>query len=184
MELLLAERPRAVSKGQIFERLWPNTFVSETNLASLVCEIRSAIGEDARSATLVRTVRGFGYAFGGEVTDSGGAPAEASPELCYRLTWRNREIELREGENVLGRTHDAVVWIDSPTVSRRHARIVVARGRATVEDLGSKNGTKVNGERVDSAALSDGDRIELGSVSMTFRAFSAEPSTVTLRTEE
>jgi pSer/pThr/pTyr-binding forkhead associated (FHA) protein len=55
-------------------------------------------------------------------------------------------------------------------VSRRHARIVVAGGQATLEDLGSKNGTFLRGKRLTSpAVLSDGDEILLGRVPMTFR---------------
>jgi len=171
LELLLTERPNAVSKGQIFERLWPDTFVSEANLASLVFEVRTAIADQARAPKYVRTVRGFGYAFCGEVETDDAPPAEPAEEVCCRLVWGEREIALREGENILGRTHNAVVWIDSSTVSRRHARIVVENGRARLEDLGSKNGTRLNGEKVASASLGDDDVIRLGSVTMTFRAF-------------
>ena len=61
-------------------------------------------------------------------------------------------------------------WFESPTVSRRHARILVADGKATLEDLGSKNGTFLRGKRLTSPApLSDGDEILLGRVRMTFR---------------
>ena len=82
LELLLSECPKAVSKGQIFERLWPDTFVSEANLASLIFEVRTAIGDEARSAKLVRTVRGFGYAFSGEVEIPVGAVS--APDVCCR----------------------------------------------------------------------------------------------------
>jgi hypothetical protein len=179
LELLLAERPNAVSKGQIFERLWPDTFVSEANLASLIFEVRAAIGDHARAPKYVRTVRGFGYAFCGDVEADDALPAEPAKEVCCRLIWGEREIALSEGENILGRTHNAVVWIDSSTVSRRHARIVVENGRATLEDLGSKNGTRVNDAKVSSAPLDDGDLVRLGSVTMTFRAFAETLATQT-----
>lgn len=70
LELLLAARPNPVEKGELFSRLWPDTFVSEANLASLVKEIRAAIGDDARAPGLVRTVHRFGYAFSGPVTET------------------------------------------------------------------------------------------------------------------
>ena len=50
--------------------------------------------------------------------------------------------------NIVGRGTDAAVWIDAPGVSRHHARVVVQRGEATLEDLGSKNGTYIGGDRV------------------------------------
>jgi pSer/pThr/pTyr-binding forkhead associated (FHA) protein len=54
-------------------------------------------------------------------------------------------VSLHDGENVIGREEDAAAWIESASVSRRHARIVVSGGTATLEDLGSKNGTFLRG---------------------------------------
>jgi DNA-binding winged helix-turn-helix (wHTH) protein len=180
LELLVERRPRATSKVQIHERLWPSTFVSEVNLATLVFEIRTAIGDDARSPRWVRTVRKYGYAF---------APAQAPEQgragggAGCRLIWGDREITLAPGENVLGRTHDAAVWIDSPSVSRRHARIVVSGSEAVLLDCGSKNGTFLRGSRVDAPApLEDRDEIRLGSVRMTFRIVSDDGTTETAST--
>jgi DNA-binding winged helix-turn-helix (wHTH) protein len=68
LEILLAARPNPVSKTDLFAKLWPDTFVSEANLASLVKEIRAAIGDDARAPRWVRTAHRFGYAFSGPVT--------------------------------------------------------------------------------------------------------------------
>jgi pSer/pThr/pTyr-binding forkhead associated (FHA) protein len=66
-------------------------------------------------------------------------------------------------------------------VSRRHARIVVSGDRALVEDLGSKNGTHVRGERITTPAdLVDGDEIRIGSVVVTFRMPSRPGSTTSL----
>jgi DNA-binding winged helix-turn-helix (wHTH) protein len=66
LELLVEQRPKAVSKREIHDRLWPSTLVSEANLSALIFEIRAALGDDARRPRYVRTVRGFGYAFCGE----------------------------------------------------------------------------------------------------------------------
>ena len=81
-----------------------------------------------------------------------------------------------DGENVLGREPAAAVFIDDATVSRHHARIVIDRGRAVLEDLGSKNGTWLRGhpDRRVARPLVDGDEIRIGSVPMTFRCFAAE----------
>src|SRR5207248_8933473 len=88
----------------------------------------------------------------------------------YWLIWETRQVALAQGDNIVGRGVDASVWIDAPGVSRHHARIVVRRGEAMLEDLGSKNGTYVGGRRVTGPhRLADGDQVRLGSVVMTFR---------------
>jgi pSer/pThr/pTyr-binding forkhead associated (FHA) protein len=85
------------------------------------------------------------------------------------LIFENRTIALLEGANTIGRAPDATIQCDVSGVSRHHARIVVAGGHATLEDLGSKNGTYVRQERVTSAGLADGDTIQLGKAILTFR---------------
>lgn len=178
---LLERRPQAVSRAQLQDRLWPKTFVAVTSLRRVIAEIRAALGDDERRPRFIRTVRGFGYAFCGAAEGEGAAVRAEGTAAC-RLEWGKREIPLREGENILGRTDDAVAWIDSPRVSRRHARIIVSGGRASIEDLGSKNGTSVSGRRIDGPTpLEGGDQIELGPVMMTFRAFHVTGSTETQR---
>src|SRR5262249_1967529 len=172
LELLLARRPRALSKAHLQEQLWPRTFVSESSLTTLVGELRAALSDRARRPRFIRTVYGFGYAFCPTATgtpDTPPSPPESSiPRL--RLFLPDREIALREGENVLGRLDEGVAWLESPTVSRRHARILVSGGRATLEDLGSKNGTFLRGRRVTSTtALADGDEIVMGPLHPTPR---------------
>jgi pSer/pThr/pTyr-binding forkhead associated (FHA) protein len=72
------------------------------------------------------------------------------------------------------------VRIDSATLSRHHARIVIANGEATIEDLDSKNGTHVNGLRVTQPiVLKDTDQLQLGSVTVTYRVAAPLPSTLT-----
>ena len=171
LEVLLTKRPQALSKTQLQERLWPRTFVSDSNLTSLVTELRTALGDKARHPRFVRTVYGFGYAFCGKAVEN---PDDARPTTTrgfrVRLFLEDREIALREGENVLGRMDEGIGWFESPEVSRRHARILVADGKATLEDLGSKNGTFLRDKRLTApSTLSDGDEIRLGRVRMTFR---------------
>ena len=77
LSALVLERPKALSKGDLQERLWPGTFVAEANLSNLVAEIRAALGDPARAPKFVRTAHGFGYAFCGEAVpliDPGDAP--------------------------------------------------------------------------------------------------------------
>lgn len=178
LALLAAQRPRALSKAHIRDALWPRTAVAESNLTSLMAELRNALDDDARSPRFIRTVHGFGYAFCGDVRDAREQTRSLGSEKRFRLLARHREITLREGENLLGRSDEAVAWIDSSTVSRRHARILVGGGRATLEDLGSRNGTYLDGERIRAPApLSDGGEIRIGGVVLVFRSFSSAKST-------
>jgi pSer/pThr/pTyr-binding forkhead associated (FHA) protein len=72
--------------------------------------------------------------------------------------------------------------MDVHSVSRRHARLVVSGDTAIIEDLGSKNGTFVNRDRLSAPVrLSDGDRIEVGRACLTFRESSPTRSTQTER---
>jgi DNA-binding winged helix-turn-helix (wHTH) protein len=179
LELLLAERPKALAKEVLHERLWPSTFVADTTLTGLVAELRSAIGDDARAPSFIRTLPVFGYSFCGTAMD---APSGAAAQkgCSYRLVWLLREISLGQGENVVGRGPESVAWIDDESVSRRHARIRIAGEEAFLEDLGSKNGTFLKGRRLDSISrLQDGDEIRVGHVSLTFRVFRGEGSTKT-----
>ena len=169
LELLLGHRPNVVTKERIRDRLWPETFVSEWALASVVAEVRSALDEDPKKPRFVRTVHRVGYAFCGEAEESG--PARAVAATAYRLVLEGREVDLHAGENLLGRVAEGIAWIDSSSVSRRHARIVIEDGTPVLEDLGSKNGTYLRGERISAPTrLADGDVFRLGRVHVTLRA--------------
>ena len=171
LEFLVERRPRAVSKSDLSERLWPDTHVTEANLPVLVHEVREALADDPHDPHWVRTVARFGYAFCGDAR--GSRPrAEDEDDVPWdcRILWGGREILLRPGENVLGRTHDAAVWIDDSSVSRRHAIVRVSPEGATLEDAESRNGTFRRGRRVDGpVSLEDGDEFVLGGVLLTFR---------------
>jgi DNA-binding winged helix-turn-helix (wHTH) protein len=168
LALLLAQRPRALPQAELRDRLWPDTVVSYTSLARLVAELRRAVGDRRRQPRFIRTVHGFGYAFCGEANEAFRAPARAA--FTCSLVWETREIALADGENLIGRTDDCAVRIDSPRVSRRHARILVTEGGASIEDLGSKNGTFVAKRIIhEPTPLADGDEIGVGSVVLLFR---------------
>jgi DNA-binding winged helix-turn-helix (wHTH) protein len=181
LELLLRRRPNVVAKEAIRDALWPGTFVSESTLATVVGEIRASLEDDARSPRFLRTVHGVGYAFCGTASvDPAAAAPTAGERLRYRLLFEDREITLRSGENLLGRVDEGVLWIDSPSVSRRHARIRVDASGATLEDLGSKNGTFCRGERISSPVrLEDGEGFRLGKVALTLRILPADAATLT-----
>ena len=183
LELLVRNRPKALSKNQIRGRLWPDTVVGDASLTVAVAELRAALGDDAREPRFVRTVYGFGYAFAAEAGASGAsATAEASAAAAPRVLWEKRIIPLIEGENVLGRDEGVTVRIDAPGVSRRHACIRVRGEQASIEDLGSKNGTYVGeGESAITGPtpLGDDARFRLGRVLLVFRSSPESGSTMT-----
>jgi DNA-binding winged helix-turn-helix (wHTH) protein len=169
--LLAGRRPAAVSKEEMHKALWPGIFVTDATLSTLVFELRAALGESARASRFIRTVHGFGYAFGAEA-----APAAAS--TTCRLVVEGRDIPVPDGEHVIGRSVDCSIRLDSTGVSRRHARLTIAGKSATLEDCGSTNGTFVRGERItDLTGLVDGDDIRFGSVAAVFRNSPDEPET-------
>jgi DNA-binding winged helix-turn-helix (wHTH) protein len=180
LAFLVTHGSRAVSKGELHEYLWPSTHVLDTSLASLIAEVRRALGDSADQPRYVRTVHRFGYWFIGQMHESARAPGARVVERSSRcwLLCDTRQVALTEGENILGRAPDAAIWIDAPGVSRRHARIRLVGPRATVEDLGSKNGTFLKGQRVIAPSpLADGDQIRLGTVVVTFRVPPSAEST-------
>jgi DNA-binding winged helix-turn-helix (wHTH) protein len=180
LTVLIDARPRVLTKNELHDRLWPGTFVSEVNLAGLVAEIRRALADDARQPKYVRTAHRVGYAFCGTAEDAAaGAAPSSSAGFCW-LVRDGRRLPLRAGENILGRDSEDGVLIDSATVSRRHARIAVSTTEATLEDLGSKNGTFVGGAAVSgTVTLQDGDEIRTGSVVFRFRMTAPKGATAT-----
>jgi DNA-binding winged helix-turn-helix (wHTH) protein len=182
LELLLDRRPEAVGKEEILERLWPGTFASDASLYNAVAEVRAALGDASRATRFIRTVPRYGYAFHGEARSAPAADLPGPTAPRARLVLARREWLLSEGSNLVGRDRDCAVRIDSATVSRHHARIVVGHERTTIEDLSSKNGTRVNGQPVEQGVdLADGDQVQVGSVTLTYRTLESLPSTVARR---
>ena len=182
LALLLDRRPEVIAKSELLERLWPGTFVSDASLHNLVTEVRAAIGDTPQASRLIRTVARCGYGFIGEVQESSAGSDVTSNRAHLRpqLISKRREWSLSEGTNVIGRDPECAVMIDVPKVSRRHARIVVNGSEATIEDLGSKNGTYLNGRRVSAIMrLDDGCRMRIGPVVVIYRDPRTLPSTMT-----
>jgi hypothetical protein len=172
LQLLLRERPRAVSVTRLRAALWPRTHVGATSLHVLASQVRAVLGDDPKAPRWIRTVSRFGYAFCGAASGGeAGAPLPPARGGAFWLSTADGDIRLRPGDNVLGREGGLAVHIDLPGVSRRHASVRVESGRATLSDLGSKNGTFVRGSRVSTPTeLRDGDEVRLGlRVTVVFR---------------
>jgi DNA-binding winged helix-turn-helix (wHTH) protein len=177
--LLVDARPKAVAKDTLFHALWPDTFVVDANLSNLIGEIRSGLGDSAHGPQFIRTLHGFGYAFtaGVEVASDDALEPEV---VAYLIKPDGQALPMRGAACVVGRGSDVQVRLDLPGVSRHHARITIADGQALVEDLQSKNGTFVRGERVgEPRTAMNGDEIGFGSVRVTFRLTSPALSTET-----
>ncbi|MFP5247914.1 MAG: winged helix-turn-helix domain-containing protein, partial [Thermoanaerobaculia bacterium] len=130
LHLLLQERPRVLSREELYDALWPETFVSETNLATVVNEVRRTLGDDARVSHYIRTVHGFGYAFCGEVVSSARTGSSIAMLIC-----EGRNHLLYEGENSVGRAVDSRVVLTSPTISRHHAVMKLDGGSVWITDV-------------------------------------------------
>jgi DNA-binding winged helix-turn-helix (wHTH) protein len=177
--VMIRESPRVVRKAELHERLWPDTFVSDDALVSLVKELRRALADRETMAPLIRTVHGVGYTFAPPLQT---LAADRPSNTSYWIVAGARRIPLVDGENLIGRDPLSTIFLDSTGVSRRHARIVVGPYEARLEDLGSKNGTTVDDQPVtDTVRLGDGDRIAVGPIVIVFRATSSGMSTETVR---
>lgn len=87
----------------------------------------------------------------------------------YRLRFLLQEFDLPRGVTLIGRSLDCHVTIEDPLVSRQHGRIVIDDERVTIEDLGSRNGVKLNGVTVRAPTpLKDGDRLRIGTQDLVF----------------
>ncbi len=108
------------------------------------------------------------------LADLGARPVASSPARALLVAeapegMRGREF-LVSGDTVIGRAPGCAIVLSDDYVSSRHARIVERGGRVWVEDLGSTNGTLLNGRPVRrAAALRAGDRLQLGRTVLAFR---------------
>jgi len=180
LSLLVAASPRVVTKAELHERLWPRGAVADATLVALVKELRRALDDRDRHHPVIRTAHRVGYAFEQPIEHVATQPSESSVVTVHWLLGGERRLPLTNGENLVGRTTEAHVWIAHSTVSRRHARIVVAGPEACVEDLDSKNGTSVGGRKVAAPhALRDGDLVRFGDALFTYRRVEPSPATIT-----
>jgi hypothetical protein len=175
LTLLLARRPSALSKRDIHESVWPGTSVSESSLPGLVGDLRAALGDDGARPRFIRTVRGYGYAFCGTALGGPGPAGEACRWVALRA---GREIPLPDGTHLIGRSDSCLIRCESVRVSRCHAEVHISPERAVVEDLGSRNGTWLRGERIlGTAEIQTGDTVSVGPEVIQFVAAGPEAST-------
>jgi len=175
LRVLAEAAPRVVSKDELHNRLWPGTFVSDATLAGLVKELRRLLKDRDSKAPLIRTSHGIGFSLAAAIeTDAPAAPTSW-------IVAGTRQIALSEGTHIIGRDPAAAIVLDAPGVSRHHARIVVTREGALLEDLGSKNGTRIADAEVTGAVeLQDRDRIQLGPAHIVYYVSAASMSTETV----
>jgi DNA-binding winged helix-turn-helix (wHTH) protein len=180
LEALIKRRPAVVPNDQLDELLWPKVYVARTSLTRLVSELRSVLGDAPRDSRIIRTAYKAGYAFCAEVT---ALPARSSA-ATIEVLWRKQAMPLPEGEHIAGRDAECSLVIEGSTVSRRHARITVVHGAASIEDLASTNGTYVNGARISvPTSLAPGAEFGLGSEVLRVQLRSASALTVKVESD-
>jgi DNA-binding winged helix-turn-helix (wHTH) protein len=176
LEVLIKRRPAVVTNNELDELLWPEVYVARTSLTRLVSELRAVLGDAPRDSRFIRTAYKVGYAFCADVTC---LPPGRSAPTTIEVLWMKQSLPLTDGEHIAGRDAECSLIIDGTTVSRRHARITVAHGAATIEDLDSTNGTHVNGTRISAPTrLVPGDEFALGSEVLRVRLRSSAALTV------
>ncbi len=179
---LVGRAGRLVSREELTRLVWPNSFVAGSTLSQNVWLLRKLLGRRPDGEEWIETHPRLGYRFNGAVRQADQGPRGAGPARPgFRLQLGPERYPLTEGETILGRDPEAHVRIEDETVSRRHARIEIKGGSATIEDLGSKNGTWAGGSRVSGPVpLTDGVPIRLGSVELLFRSRTPPDPTITL----
>ena len=195
--VLLVRKPGIlVNRTEIQAALWGSDVFLEHDSAinTAVRKIRRALGDDAEHPRFLETVVGKGYRFIAPLEPKGadpsledsdvGAGTESSARLDrhlpnYLLARGKREFVLEKGENLLGRDPEARVYVDHPSISRRHARISIDSTSAVLEDLKSRNGTFLDGRRIETPTeIHHGAIIGLGPITLTVVVLSAGASTL------
>jgi DNA-binding winged helix-turn-helix (wHTH) protein len=170
LKVLVENRPRAMAKQELLDKIWPGVFVSDASLARAVSEIREAIADHSRSDGFLQTVHAFGYRFATAGVIEAPGPAGASEGPACWLVGRELEFRLADGNHIVGREPGVSIRLDSPKVSRNHARVTASGREVSVEDLGSKNGTFVRGVRIqEPTCLRPGDDIQIGPIKLILR---------------
>jgi len=177
LSILIEHRPNVISHEALFDELWPDVVVVDANLKNLVADLRVALDDHQREGRFLRTVHGRGYAFTDNVLVS--RLGRSRLERLVFLVRNGERLILQPGENIIGRGGAANIIIDDHQVSRHHARIVLQPDAVLIQDLASRNGTYVRGERIAKRIdLLDGDEIHLGNISLEVRIVShADEST-------
>jgi hypothetical protein len=196
VELTAALRREVDTQASVVARdriLVPNIFT--ISLARGDYDRMVAMGQtltDELVRQLTKHAQGQGYQFSGpiqislESSDalSIGLLAVSSQSVTGTVTWagvldvNGQRHALRRGRTVLGRGTDADITVNDSSISRKHVEIIWDGSRAQANDLGSTNGSILNGRKLTSSALESGATIEMGSTRITFHLIpqAANPS--------
>ena len=99
--------------------------------------------------------------------------------MVFRLRYLHHDFELPPGRFLIGRSTDCQLSLDDPLVSRKHALLIVSEAGVDVQDLGSRNGVLVNGEKITGQRpVRSGDRVTIGSQDLTVTAPTTDAPTM------
>ena len=179
LSYLVARHGRLVSRQELLDAVWPDAHVTDASLSQAVAALRQALNDRPREPRYIATLPTRGYKFIAEVVEE--KPDRITKATVYHLIYGLQDFILAPGENIIGRAGDAAVRIRSDEVSRHHARIIVSSSGATIEDLGSTNGTVVKGRPIHQVCdLQDGDEILIGGLPLSFHISRGTRSTATV----
>ena len=141
--------------------------ISGTNswaIASGRYAVSDALSTKVADAVAVACLRGAGF----DIVPLPPSSGRNATAMRFRLRYLQHDFEMGEGEFLIGRSPSCQLSLDDPLVSRRHALLIVTATEVSTEDLGSRNGVLVNGQRiVGRHPLTIGDRILIGAQEMT-----------------
>ena len=171
-----------VSKRELVDSVWQSGFIADNTINHCIKELREQLGDSTSPPRFVQTIPRRGYRLVGCVRavspDDLKLGIEAARCVLEAARWN---AFLLVGDNLIGRGGEAHIVIESPRVSRHHARITVTDAGVIVEDLGSKNGTFVGDRRIDRPTpLADGDELGIGDVQLVFHARGCDDHDATL----
>ena len=188
--LLVRASGALVERGEIQAALWgSDVFVDhDAAINTAVRKIRQALGDDTETPRFLETVVGKGYRFvacveslrsHGQGTQSASVrPADRRTFPSYSVTRGADEFILEWPVTVLGRDPSVGIYVEHPSVSRHHARISIDGDEVVIADLKSRNGTFLDGRRIDAPTIiHHGAVIGLGVITLTFHVLSAPAST-------
>lgn len=183
LAMLVERAGDLVLREELRQRLWPDAIFVDFDLGlnKAVAKLRRILGDSAENPRFIETLERRGYRFVADVAHPEGTAGTAAPPAALppvvRLVLDDRSIPLPAGTHLIGREPAAAVWIDSSLVSRRHASITIGADSMSVEDLGSRNGTFVNGERlIGPRPLGHADEIRIGHTRIVVSAAPALPT--------
>jgi len=154
-----------VSKELLLRSVWADSCVTDDVLRRAIFELRRVFGDEARRPRVIQTIPKRGYRLiAAVVSDIDRTTVSPATEgtICT-LTWQDGCVTLKEGTYLLGREESLPIRVPFSSVLRRHARLTIAGGAVTVEDLASKNGTFLRSKRLTAPTLlRNGDTLVTG----------------------